>query len=94
VVRVTLRTLQFSRSREVLILTECPACGYDFSPNESRDLHIADHDPEDFGLTPLGETSDHQRPLFEDVDDLSDLTPDKGPEFNRVDAQEAQEARR
>lgn len=33
-------------------LTECPACGHTFAPDESRSKHIADqHGPEDFGLT-------------------------------------------
>lgn len=60
-----LRIVNYSRSRERLILVSCPACGYEFNAGEKREHHIEDHDPEDFGLTPLGETTaDHAAPLF------------------------------
>jgi hypothetical protein len=40
-------------------LVECPACGADL-----RDCrvthHIGQHDPEDFGLAPIGERSDRE----------------------------------
>lgn len=44
-----------------LVLTRCPACGHEFGRDveqvsKSRSSHIAGHAPEDFGLSPLGET--------------------------------------
>ena len=42
-------------------LIRCPACGTDLTDENGRRIagqhvtqHIAGHDPEDFGLTPLG----------------------------------------
>jgi hypothetical protein len=61
---VSLR-VQRSHERVFVILTACPACGYDFEPEERRHVHLSAHDPEDFGLTPAGETApDHDAPLF------------------------------
>ena len=38
-------------------LVRCPACGRKLSQLRVRtSTHIASHSPEDFGLTPLGET--------------------------------------
>lgn len=37
-------------------LTECPACGIEFEKDERPCLHIQEHSPSDFGLTPLGYT--------------------------------------
>jgi hypothetical protein len=60
-----LRTVEYSRSRQCLILDSCPVCGYEFDANEKREHHIGEHTPEDFGLSPLGETApDHDAPLF------------------------------
>jgi len=67
VVRVSryLRSVVYDRSKVRHILEVCPACEHDFDTGESRHEHIADHDPEDFGLNPLGETSPgHDTPLF------------------------------
>ena len=38
-------------------LVTCPACGMEFAKNggEQRRAHLSKHDPEDFGLSPLGE---------------------------------------
>ena len=64
-VGVSLATTHYARGRRVHSLTVCPACGYDFDENEDRYHHLGDHDPEDFGLSPLGETRpDHDAPLF------------------------------
>jgi len=60
-------SLRVSRShgRDFTVLTHCPACGYSFEPEERRHVHLTDHDPADFGLTPLGEIpADHDTPLF------------------------------
>jgi hypothetical protein len=56
VVRVSLRVVTYQRSQRRIHLETCPACGYDFDRDEFRHNHIASHDPEDFGLQPLGET--------------------------------------
>jgi len=46
-------------------LDNCPACGYPFEAEERRHVHLSEHGPEDFGLSPLGETpQDHDAPLF------------------------------
>lgn len=31
-------------------LVRCPVCDYEFKSGLSRSKHIAEHDPEDFGL--------------------------------------------
>lgn len=64
-------TKEYTRSREMFILRACP-CGYEFDPDEDRGLHfLRDHDPEDFGLSPLGDRNEAaQGPLFERVEDL------------------------
>ncbi|GGL73681.1 hypothetical protein GCM10009039_34720 [Halocalculus aciditolerans] len=52
------------------VLESCPACGHDFAGWERRCEHIAEHDPEDFGLSPHGEIpEDHAKPLFGGVGD-------------------------
>jgi hypothetical protein len=66
VVRVSLRVTHYSRGRQFVVLSACPACGYEFTPEERRHVHLSEHDPEDFRLSPLGETPpDHAEPLFE-----------------------------
>lgn len=68
------------------ILTECPACGYEFDPEERRHVHLSEHGPEDFGLSPLGEIEEnHQQPLFEDVSSLPRLASDGGSNHERTD---------
>jgi hypothetical protein len=65
VVCVSLRARTYSRSRRFVTLTHCPLCGYEFTRDESRPDHLADHDPEDAGLNPLGVIDDdHDAPLF------------------------------
>jgi hypothetical protein len=60
-----IRVVFYARSRRRVQLEACPVCGYDYDRNEDRHPHIAEHDPEDFGLSPLGETApDHDAPLF------------------------------
>lgn len=53
---------------DVVRLIECPACGEELEPEQGVgkvSYHIAEHSPEDFGLSPIGEV-DHskQGPLF------------------------------
>jgi hypothetical protein len=65
VVGVSLRVQNYERSERFVTLTHCPACGYEFSPDERRHQHLGDHGPEDFGLDPLGVVDDrHDDPLF------------------------------
>jgi len=65
VVRVSLRVVCYARGQRRVQLESCPVCGYDYDRNEDRHEHIEDHDPEDFGLSPLGQTAeDHSKPLF------------------------------
>lgn len=48
-------TVRADRGLEVR-LTHCPACGRELPrTSESKVLHLATHDPEDFGLSPIGE---------------------------------------
>lgn len=62
---MTLRVVIYARSQRRVHLEECPVCPHEFEHNEDRHLHIATHDPEDFGLSPKGETADgHAEPLF------------------------------
>jgi hypothetical protein len=69
VVGVTIEVSHFAQGRKVLSLTVCPACGYEFAEDEDRYHHLGDHDPEDFGLSPLGEIENgHKEPLFPDVE--------------------------
>lgn len=64
-VGVSLRARTYSRSRRFFTLTHCPLCGYEFDSDESRPDHLADHNPEDAGLNPLGKIDeDHDAPLF------------------------------
>lgn len=37
----------------IIVMTECPACGFDLSDGSQRTTHIESHSPDDFGLTPL-----------------------------------------
>jgi hypothetical protein len=65
VVGVSLQADTYARGRVVNILTACPACGYTFAPDERRYKHLQEHNPEDFGLDPLGDVDDrHAEPLF------------------------------
>jgi hypothetical protein len=62
---VTLEVAHFAKGRKVLSLTVCPACGYEFAKDEDRYHHLGEHDPDDFGLAPIGETNEAaQAPLF------------------------------
>jgi hypothetical protein len=72
---VTLRVEEYSRSQRRIHLEVCPACGYDYDRNEDRQEHIADHDPEDFGLSPLGETNEEAQGSLWGGEDL-DCIPD------------------
>lgn len=73
-----LRVETYDRSQKRFHLETCPACGYDFDRDEYRHPHIADHDPEDFGLNPLGEgLEDSQEPLFTPVEDLPEPEDDR-----------------
>jgi hypothetical protein len=59
VVGVSLTTDVYARGRRVHTLTVCP-CGYSFDLNENRWKHyLEDHNPEDFGLSPLRKSPDH-----------------------------------
>jgi len=85
VVGVTLEVSHYAKGRRVLTLTVCPACGYEFDKDESRGPHLGDHDPEDFGLSPLGEIKDgHQEPLFPDVETY-ELDFDQRADFDAHD---------
>lgn len=50
----------------------CSLCSYEFDHKESRPEHFLDeHEPEDAGLTPLGEVNpDADEDLFVSIDDL------------------------
>jgi hypothetical protein len=64
VVGVSLRVSR-APGQDFNVLTHCPACGYEFTPEERRHVHLSDHGPADFGLAPLGEIpADHDAPLF------------------------------
>jgi hypothetical protein len=46
-------------------LTCCPLCGKDFTENEAVGQHLQTHDPDDAGLSPLGDAHpDADRPTF------------------------------
>ena len=60
------------------VLTHGPACGHHWPVKYGGDTprwkHLSEHDPEDFGLSPIGETSERaSRPLWDnpwgDVDE-------------------------
>lgn len=55
---MALKVVEYSRSRRLIVLTKCPSCGYEFDRHERRFIHFATHDPEDFGLAPVGEEPD------------------------------------
>ncbi|MUV60002.1 hypothetical protein [Halobacterium sp. CBA1126] len=64
---MSLRVRTYERSERLVVLVSCPACGYQFDRDERRHQHLGEHDPEDFGLNPLGEVDpDHDDPLFDD----------------------------
>jgi hypothetical protein len=53
------------------VLTACPACDYEFQPEERRHVHLSTHSPEDFGLKPLGERNQESLdPLFIPIEEL------------------------
>ncbi|NIC00076.1 hypothetical protein [Halobacterium sp. R2-5] len=65
---MSFRARTYSRSRRFVRPTHSSFCGCEFDRDESRPDHLADHDPEDAGLNPLGELNDdHGAPLFEEV---------------------------
>lgn len=50
---------------QMVMLVKCPACGADLTgedgepvTGQTRNAHIASHDPEDFGLSPLEDVCD------------------------------------
>lgn len=49
---MTLRDVTYDGEKKGTAMVACP-CGYEFDDDEERWQHIADHDPEDFGLSPL-----------------------------------------
>lgn len=55
-----LRKLTRPNRNAILSLAYCPICGPEvsFEGKKKPSFHIAEHDPEDFGLTPLGEGSE------------------------------------
>ncbi|NIB99407.1 hypothetical protein [Halobacterium sp. R2-5] len=63
---MSLRVRTYERSERFVTLTHCPACEYPFDTDERRWKHfLQDHDPEDFGLDPLGVVDDcHNKLLF------------------------------
>lgn len=65
-------------------LTACPVCGHVFSRNEHRWKHLLDdHDPEDFGLSPLGEVpDDHDAPLFDPPSKIPGITEENAEPLN------------
>ena len=71
---VSLRVTTYSKGRKFTTLTQCPLCGYEFSPEESRPKHFENlHGPEDAGLDPIGEIpADHDAPLFQEVNVRAD----------------------
>jgi hypothetical protein len=68
---VTIQVLEFDNGYRELTLSECP-CGHVFEPSEKRCRHfLLEHSPEDFGLSPIGETpADVDAPLFEPIEEL------------------------
>jgi hypothetical protein len=50
-------------------LVECPACGEDLEDATNRPTHIGQHDPEDFGLSPLVTKPEQQPPSLETTSD-------------------------
>lgn len=75
---MTLKYLERADGSEVPVLTHCPACGHYWPENYEGDTprwsHLMAHEPEDFGLSPLGESSPAgTEPLFEDVTATSEV---------------------
>jgi hypothetical protein len=78
---VTLKYLERASGEQVPVLTHCPACGHHWPENYEGDTqrwkHLSEHDPEDFGLSAIGETSPAAtKPLF---DDPRTAVPEGGP---------------
>lgn len=60
----------YGAQKEIIKLLACPFCGYEFDHREVRWTHfLEEHDPEDAGLTPLGE-----RPRTDSVPDRPEET--------------------
>jgi len=56
---MTIRDVTHNGDKKGIAMTECP-CGYELGPSEQLEAHLLrDHQPEDFGLTPMrtGQTS-------------------------------------
>jgi len=62
---MTLTRRRYSGKRVEVALDECPFCDHVFVENENRHDHLhEEHTPADAGLTPLGERSHADGPLF------------------------------
>lgn len=75
---MTLRVQHRGNSRKRYTLVKCPAegCTYEWDRNELRENHLEEHDPEDFGLSPLGERDEEaMEPLFTPVEELPEPEP-------------------
>lgn len=63
--RGSLEITRYDRSKDRLRLVDCPFCDHTFDEKEPRWLHfLEEHDPEDAGLSPVGESPkavDHER---------------------------------
>ncbi|MEF8772943.1 hypothetical protein [Halodesulfurarchaeum sp.] len=67
----TLEIKTFSKGREVKRLVECPFCCHTFDDHDPQWKHfLEEHDPENAGLTPLGDGGKSQSPLFEPMDEI------------------------
>lgn len=71
---VTLREITHDGDVKGVLLTECP-CGYQFDEQEERSTHISNHNPEDFGLSPM---YSGQQSLASFEDDVEGVMPDGG----------------
>ena len=74
---MSLRHSTYNGHKKGTVLETCPVCGYEFGEREDRDHHIETHVPSDFGLAPLGETEEWQRPLFDPPEEIpgEEVTP-------------------
>lgn len=65
---VALKVVEYSRSWWLIVLVECPACGYRFDRHKRRFLHFVGHDLEDVSLSQLGSTPGYDEPpvVFDD----------------------------
>jgi hypothetical protein len=50
-------------------LVECPVCGDDLEDATNRAEHIGQHEPQDFGLSPLATKPEQQPPSLETTSD-------------------------